>query len=190
MRRIREIVEGELLVTEGLQPNVLKTSRGDVGRVNVLGVVVDSQSLPTATLRIDDGSSVIAVRSFERPLNQNVGDFVQVIGRPRSYQGEAYLAAEGVAVISPGWAAFRKAELGAPVAAIAREPVAVTLAPVQRETTSERLIKLIIQLDRGDGAPIEDVVAKSGIPTAEQVITQLLLAGDIFELRPGKVKVL
>ncbi len=189
---IREIVDGELQVTEGLQPNVLVTSRGEAGRVNILGVVVDTQMLPTATLRIDDGSAVIAVRSFERPLNQNVGDFVQIIGRPRVYQGEAYIAAEGAAVISPAWAAYRKAELGDPTAAAPR-PIPVIqpiVAAIERETTSERLIKLIIQLDRGDGAPIEDVVAKSNITNAEAVITQLLLAGDIFELRPGKIKVL
>jgi hypothetical protein len=187
---IRELLEGELTVTEGLQPNVLKTARGDAGRVNILGVVVNASTLPTATLSVDDGTGVVVVRSFDRPLNHDIGTFVQIVGRPRTYQGEPYVAAEAVATVASGWAAYRKAELGLPKAAAAR-PVPVQPAPVpERASSSERIIKLIIELDRGDGAAVEDVVVKSNLADAERIIEQLLLAGDIFELRAGKVKVL
>lgn len=190
---IREVRDGELVVTEGLQPNILKTVRGDVGRVNILGVVVSAESLPTASLIVDDGTANIIVRSFERPLEQDVGSFVQVIGRPRVYQGEPYIAAEAVAVVGAGWAGYRKKELGEPKAT-APKPVAVapesTPHEQTRETGAEVLIRIIIELDRGDGAPIEEVAARSNVKGAEALIEQLLLAGDIFELRPGKVKVL
>jgi hypothetical protein len=187
---IREVRDGELIVTEGLQPNILKTARGDVGRVNVLGVIVSAESLPTASLIVDDGTANIIVRSFERPLDHDVGEFVQVIGRPRVYQGEPYIAAEAVAVVGAGWAGYRKKELGAPQETAKPEPVQETPHEQTRETGAEVLIRIIIELDKGDGAPIEEVATRSRVKDAEAIIEQLLLAGDIFELRPGKVKVL
>ncbi|MBI2134051.1 hypothetical protein HYU11_05195, partial [Candidatus Woesearchaeota archaeon] len=50
--------------------------------------------------------------------------------------------------------------------------------------------KLIKEIDTGNGADIEDVSRKSNIAETEGIIRNMLQAGEIFEIRPGKLKVL
>jgi RPA family protein len=191
---IREVLEGNVVSGGEAEPNTLKTARGQANRVNLMGVVVDTQELPVSSITIDDGSGTILVRSFEQKLAQQIGGLVQVIGRPRAYQGEMYIAAEAVAALPSAWAAYRKTELGEVLLAdieVKTTASAEPSAPTQSEETRvERIIALIRQLDEGSGAPIEAVIAASRLTDAEALIEQLLLHGDIFELRPGKVKVL
>lgn len=190
---VGEIREGTMQAGTDTEPNTLITARGPANRVNVLGVVVSTEDLPVSTLVVDDSTGTITVRSFDHKLPQQVGMLVQIIGRPRQYQGEIYITAEAVAAVNKGWAAFRKAELGnmQRVEESQPEPVAVTETPVADEPNkAERIISIIRQLDDGSGAAIEQIVAASKLAEAEQIIEQLLLHGDIFELRPGKVKVL
>jgi RPA family protein len=184
---VREILEGTMDVTPGAEPNTFLTARGKANRVNVIGVVISREELPVATLVIDDSTGQLTVRSFESKLKQGIGSVVQVIGRPRVYQGTLYVAAEAVAAVDPQWAEYRKKELGSVQEAEQKE---VPVAPLAEENKAERIIKAIEQLDAGDGAPIEQVVLMSKVPEAEAIIEQLLMQGDIFELRPGKVKVL
>lgn len=189
---IGEILSGEVIVTEGLNPNVLKSVRGDVGRVNVIGVVVSTDELAKAIV-LDDGTGAIQARSFDRTIPFAVGAFVQIIGRPRTYQRETYLAYEAGAIVAPGWAEYRKKELG-PAIITEKKAVTVEEAKVAAEdagqSNAERILKLIVELDRGDGAPVEDIIVKSKIINAEAIIEKLMMTGDIFEIRAGKVKVL
>lgn len=186
---IKEILQGQVHAGTDVEPNTLVTVRGPANRVNILGVVVRVEELPVSTLFVDDGTGTITVRSFDYKLPHQVGMLVQIIGRPRKYQGDIYVTAEAVAVVDRGWAAFRKQELG-PVQELQTREIE-EVAPVNEEQNkAERIIMVIRQLDTGDGAPIEQVVVMSKIPEAEEIIEQLLLHGDIFELRPGKVKVL
>jgi len=187
---IGEILTGEVIVTEGLNPNVLKSSRGDIGRVNVIGVVVSADELSKAIV-LDDGTGTIQARSFDRAIPFTVGSFVQIIGRPRTYQGTTYIAYEAGAVVAPGWAEYRRAELGAPII-IEKKVVENTVENTDDavQTNAEKILKIITELDRGDGAPVEDVIIKSKLVNAEAIIEQLMMTGDIFEIRAGKVKVL
>jgi RPA family protein len=185
---IREILEGEMQLTNGPEPNTLKTIRGNANRVNILGVVINKEDLPVSSLTVDDGTGQITVRSFEQKLRQPVGVVVQVIGRPRAYQGDLYIAAEAAATVDPGWAEFRKKELGDVQKTDKVEPT--PRMAINEENRAERIIQLIKQLDDGSGAPVEQVVTLSKIPEAEAIIEQMLMHGDIFELRPGKLKVL
>jgi hypothetical protein len=56
--------------------------------------------------------------------------------------------------------------------------------------TSDKIIDLIRQLDDGGGAAVEKVLAKADRADAETMLTNLLAEGEIFEIRPGRVKVL
>ena len=56
--------------------------------------------------------------------------------------------------------------------------------------TSDRILEIIRELDDGQGAAVEKVLAKAGRPDAETMLTNLLAEGEIFEIRPGRVKVL
>lgn len=57
-------------------------------------------------------------------------------------------------------------------------------------TTTDNILTIIRELDTGQGAPVEKVIAKTGRPDAETILTNLLAEGEIFEIRPGRVKVL
>ena len=61
----------------------------------------------------------------------------------------------------------------------------------ERELTpSEKLCALIKEMDKGDGVYIQELIEKSTIENTENLITELISAGDIFEVRAGCVKVL
>ena len=187
---IRELLDGEFIQTA--DQNLLRTTRGDAARINILGIVIAREELPVSSVTIDDGSGQIAVRSFDQKLVYPVGTIVQIIGRPRSYQGNPYVAAEAVCAMNEGWLLFRKKELGEvqQTAAQVREVASQTSVPGSSENRAEKILRSIVENDPGDGAPVEIVIVKSGVANAEEIIEQLLLTGDIFELRPGKVKVL
>ncbi len=188
---IHEMLGGELHIVDGSEPNTLVTARGEAHRISILGVIIGNEELPVSSVTVDDGTGQVLVRSFERKLTHPVGTVVQVIGRPRSYQGTFYVAAEAVAAVDPRWGNYRKKELGA-VQEIATQKTQAPIAeqPAQGEGRVEIIMRFIQQLDDGNGAPIEQIALKSKLPNAEEIIEQLLLAGDIFELRPGRVKIL
>ena len=58
------------------------------------------------------------------------------------------------------------------------------------ENQTQKIFRIIKKLDKGAGADIEDILLESGIENAEKYITTLINEGEIFEIRPGKVKVL
>jgi len=54
----------------------------------------------------------------------------------------------------------------------------------------DKLLQLIKELDKGDGAHIEDIIEKSTVDDPEKILEKMLENGDIFQNQPGKVKVL
>lgn len=54
----------------------------------------------------------------------------------------------------------------------------------------EKLSKLISQLDKGEGAMIEEIIEKSPLEKTEELIEKMLENGDIFHNMPGKVRLL
>ncbi len=55
--------------------------------------------------------------------------------------------------------------------------------------TSDKVLVTIKELDDGAGAPVEKIIARLG-GAAETALTDLMAEGEIFEIRPGRVKVL
>lgn len=54
----------------------------------------------------------------------------------------------------------------------------------------EKLSKLIIELDKGEGVRIEEIIEKSPLEKTEEIIEKMLENGDIFQNTPGKVRLL
>ena len=54
----------------------------------------------------------------------------------------------------------------------------------------EKLSKLISELDKGEGAMIEEIIEKSPLEKTEELIEKMLENGDIFQNMPGKVRLL
>lgn len=58
------------------------------------------------------------------------------------------------------------------------------------DSPQQKIYSMIKELDKGGGAGFEEILEKSGLADAENIISQLLMEGEIFELGKGKLKVL
>ena len=52
------------------------------------------------------------------------------------------------------------------------------------------VLKLVKNMDTGQGVSYEKIITSSGIGDCENIIKSLIEEGEIFEIRPGIVKVL
>lgn len=207
---VGELRSGTWLQNTGIAPSGVQTARGLLSRVSIIGVIVDNPD--DGSFMIDDGSGTIRVRTFDAgptASKTEVGNLVLVIGRLREYSGERYIGLEICkAVSNPAWATYRKKEIEYFAENfVVEENVAQS---AQREADSdsqtaqisvhvpesapknpfERIIGMIKELDDGSGAPIDDVLAKVQHPDAKRITNTLLEEGEIFEIKPGRVKVL
>ena len=199
---IRNLANGSYVTNPGWEPNHVISGELRIGRANVMGVVVqksDSKVLNYDYVILDDSTGRIMVRAFEdrRVLcDFQVGDLINIIGKPREYAGEVYLIPEiARKVEDPLWVEVRKRELEAmPIieekVAPAREAPIEDVETEDIVTPLDRLLSAIKGLDKGEGVEIEDVLSSVKGEDAEKMLRDLLMKGDIFEIRPGRIMVL
>lgn len=206
--RINDILKGEYIKEEGeWVPNYVKVGSKKVSRVNLMAVVVSKQDLENTnnqSLLVDDGSGKISIRSFEENNNFNnvsIGDFVLVIGRPREYFNEKYIVSEILKKIEdPLWVEVRKLELGnKEEISKAEEKTEISKSMDSEEEVIEeeigddintKILSLIKEIDTGAGADTQELITKLNADDTEQIITRLLEQGEVFEIKPGKLKIL
>lgn len=203
--RVSDLINGQYIKEEGMRPNyvILKDGR-KVSRVNILGTVV-SINLDTGykSIYIDDGTAKLSVRSFEQNIMldaRQVGDVVFAIGKPREYGREIYVLPEIIKPVADmRWVELRAFELNKqPVAEQAFEPEIKVSAEkesvaedfVDDDGSAKKILDQIRSLDVGSGADYEAVVSKAGVENAEKTLLNLLKNGEVFEVSPGKLKVL
>jgi RPA family protein len=189
-----------------------------INRVRIMGTVVSkftAEDRKYGFFILDDGTETIRVRSFEDSLDliskTEIGDIVDVIGRVRKYEDELYVIPEIVKKIEdPNFEILRKAELGLQdkklPKAEAQQPAAEksftqeivvevaeeTIEMVTPESPKKKIVDLIIRLDKGEGVEVSRLVEESKLESdiVENVLTDLSNEGELFEPRPGKVKLL
>lgn len=193
---VKEISEGEFVTQEGWEPSYIKTSRGAMSRVHIIGTLTESDGSQQCS--VDDGTGIVLVRSFEQVeqlKNITIGSVVRIIGRPRNYNQENYIMPEIITPITDMiWVGFHKELL-----TITQQNTSV----IQEDNVEHQeqegdelqgILERIDALDEGDGASIEKVSSALKeilkIEDPKQYIDRLLLHGEIFEIRPGMVKVL
>jgi len=190
---VEDLLRGSFVKTEGWNPSYFSTERGNVSRVNIMGVVVSKE--PAGGVLLEDGSGRILLRSFEEAAFTAVdtGDLVMVIGRPRIYNEQKYVMPEIIKKMSHKWVEHRQLQL---------EILRKKINPVRKETRlklideeqqvnySQKILEFIRDLDAGEGADIEEIIKRSNAPNAETLIRKLIEEGEIFEIRPGRIKVL
>ncbi len=187
-------------------PSGVRTSRGLASRVSVIGVIV--QKSADASFTVDDGTAALSVRAFDaapKPIAAGVGELVSLIARPREYGGERYLVLEICKrPKDPRWAEYRKLELAhfsdmpqpAPqeerLERKASEPAPARIEVPETGTKNpfETIIERIRALDDGKGADVHDVLEGIAHAEKERLLATLVEEGEIFEIRPGRVKVL
>lgn len=196
---IKDVLSGTYVKEEGFKPNyVLLQDHSRAARVNMLGIVVMASTEGLPMLVLDDGTGRISVRAFEPSAMMarvQVGDAVLVIGRPRQFGNEMYVLPEIVRKLPDlGWLEVRKRELsGAPVISALPAP-ALGDGPEEvvdeAFSLTEHVLGAIRSLDAGQGADTDAVIQQIGVRDAEKTIRFLLQNGDIFEVSPGRLKVL
>ncbi len=195
---IGEVLSGSFIKGDGWDPNYLLIKGGKAYRINFIGILVaQEQEADGWAARIEDGTGSITLRRYQETEfidELQPGDAVQAIARPRLNDTEVYLIAETIRKIDQHWMKLRKEELKE--ALHVRLPGSGKTQKIEAQAESkpkelnERIYELIRTLDRGEGADIDEVCGKSADPNTEQIIQGLLKVGDLFEIRPGKVKIL
>jgi len=201
---IKDIVNGKYIKEEGWQPNYIETEDGrKISRVNLIGTIVfksDDENFNYKNFIIDDGSGKISIRSFDKNnLSEfDVGNIILVIGRLREFSNEKYIIPEIVKKIPDvKWIQVRKLELNnfeeknkvEPVNNVEKEDVHEEIEE-NLESSGNSVCDLIKKSDNGNGVLIEDIIKNSKSEDTENIIKKLLENGDVFEVKPGIVRVL
>ena len=189
--RISDLVNGKYVKEEGWTPNYIVTDYGHISRANVLAFVVAKNE--DGSFLVDDGSGSINIRSFdEKKFDAEIGDLILIIGKPREWNNQKYIVPEVVRKINnKKWIEVRKLELKTMEKIKPQEIIAPETHEEEIiENPYQKVLNTIRNIDSGNGADYQEVLANSSIKDAEKIINTLLEEGEIFEIRPGRLKVL
>jgi len=170
-------------------------------------------------LLLDDSTGKMTLRFFEEQKNIeeiNMGDVVLVIGRIRIFNNEKYLSAEIMRRVEPLWLKVRSWECEKKgllsLEEGAKEKNQKRIDPAEEvilekgnfasdnnalgrsiqedvQLPFQKIIKIIKELDQGEGVLIEEVITKSMLGDSEKILEKMLVCGEIFQNLPGRVKV-
>ncbi len=181
-------------------------------KIHIIAVVV-SINENGAEVILDDGTGRITARNFENPMffaaGIKLGDIVRVIGNVRSFNEHIYLIPEIIKKIqNKNFVTLHKLLLKVydqeGISKKTQQVVEMTQEithtkieeeiPIDADDTIpnspfDELLHTIKKLDKGDGAQIEEIIAESG-ENSERIIHNLLETGEIFEIKPGRIKIL
>lgn len=211
---ISDLKNGDYIKENNLTPNYVLFNNQKIFMVNIIGVVV-SKELGTGNISyiIDDSTGSITIRSFEsneKLKNINIGDIVLIIAKPREYNNEKFLMP---IIIKPlknkQWLFFRKIQLKKNILKklktdnSEKKDVSINfidnnnieIKHTKQETNAQKnpydiILKIIKNNDKGFGVSYEDIILNSGFDNCEDIIKSLIEEGEIFEIRPGILKVL
>ena len=195
---ISDLLNG-VITKDDVSAGFIKLNGLNVSRANIIATVVyKSDDSSYASILIDDGTGKISLRSFENKgifSNIDVGDAVLVIGKIREFSNEKYIIPEILKKINnTEWMNLRKLELknnkmvGSDLKIL--KAANGNLIEENNIGIDGEIYSLIRKLDNGEGVAVEDVINNSKNIKAESIINKLLENGDIFEIKPGKLKVL
>ncbi len=147
-------------------------------RVQLVGTIVDTQEFETWKQGVlDDGTGTAEIRLFDKDKKFTVGEQVRIIGRMRTYQGVTYVNADILKKIDdPRWIQHWK--------------LSFELTKKSSASPTETILAAIRELDEGDGADAFEVARKTTLENASELIETLKRQGEVFETKPGKIKVL
>jgi RPA family protein len=206
--RISDLTNGKYIKEGGWTPNYIITKQGKhISRINLIGTVISKNENDQnyQSLIIDDGSGNISLRSFEKNETINsmeVGDIVIVIGRPREYGSEKYIVPEIIKKISnKKWINVRKIELEIEdchkkdnVCTTIKEEIIVEKIKEDNKgktvNNHQMVYETVKKLDSGQGVDIDEIIKKTNIKEAEAIIKNFMKEGEMFEISPGKIKIL
>ncbi len=215
---IKDIVNSELIKQGGeWDPSCIEVNGEKVSRVNIIAVNIfkyKSEDGNYCSITLDDGSDTIRLKAWKEDSglleNLNVGDIVLVVGRVKEYNDEKYILPEIVKVVkNPNWELVRKLELfknyGSPNQELEKKDVKEEIQTSNEQQVEEEVIEDnqstngvrqkilngIEKLDVEEGVDKESLLKTLGIEQEKTntAILELLKEGEIYELKPGKLKI-
>ena len=208
---ITELSTGNYFQGDEQNPNYVLTADGrKIYRLHLLGIILSKEKQGNITnLLLDDGTGKIMLRYFEenKILNSlNVGGVVLVIGRLRIYNQERYISPEIVKVVDSLWLKVRalelkqRGEVEETVSKVQKVKAEISKIEEELEIVDEKIddavlpvqkiLGIIKELDQGNGVLMEELIVKSPLPETEELLETMLKNGEIFQIMPGRVKVL
>jgi hypothetical protein len=200
--RIKDITNGELKRGDTEWDSFLLTPLNEeAGRVRVLATVVStfkSDNGKYGVLTLDDTTDTITSRVFNDDVRlietTEEGDIVDIIGRVKEYEDERYINMESVSkIIDPNWETVRKLELALKIKRMGGD-ADVPGDSVDEGSAGENqksIVKGIIEdLDEGDGVKYLQIIEETGLvdKKLEEILTELMETGEIYEPKIGKFK--
>ena len=194
MRYIAYKIYPEEFLNNEVVDNALIIEGRKVRRVRILGKVEDINIGNIISFYVDG----VNVRYFEeKSVYIEEGDIVDVIGRPRVYDGEKYIMAEIIRKRDERWIKLRDLEIKKTRKYLLEntEPYEEDLEEeiyaeiLNPEVVKDKILTLIENLGE---VTYEELAGMVNIPDEEleKYLSDLKNSGDIFEPRPGVYKVL
>jgi RPA family protein len=202
------LMKGSYTKSQGWTPGFVEYNGEKYARVAIVGSVVSkfvSEDGNYASVTIDDGTETIRLKAFGPDVaklkDAPVGALVKCFGKVRQYAEELYLMPEIVhTMTNPNWLIVHKLQLGHPSGAVkpeeskpqVSEQAAVEVLKSDATAMQSTVLSLIKELDSGLGAEMDAVISGSGLSEeeAKNILFSLLKAGDVYEPKKGKFKVL
>ena len=194
----KEIVSGKYVKREGFQSSYVLTNLGRrLSRVRVLGVIVNrfiSDDEKFATITLDDSTDTMRCKVF---VNTKIldgfgpGDFVDVFGKLREYNGEVYMMPEILRKADSNLETLRMLEMEK-IFRKQKEKIK-KIQELQKQTSDLKelrsLVKDLMTLEDLEGIleakeMIENIVEEKTITTSE-VKTQILKLIEKMETEQG-----
>lgn len=157
-------------------------------RVNLIGTIIEKDIAGGfKNLVLDDGTGRIMIGLFEendRLLEKlEIGSFIMVIGRMREYLGDRYIVAEIIKQLGDkNWAVVRSLEL--------RLEKLKNMKIQNYDEIKAKITGLIKKRDTGNGVVIDEIIGDVNIKDVDNIISKMLEQGELFQLRPGVIKVM
>ena len=198
------------------EPNYILFNENKISRVNVIAHVImknENADKSYSSVLLDDGTETIRAKCWKEDIkilnNIKIGDIVLLIGRISEFNNEMYITPEIIKPIAHVWAKIRKLELDKlygkrEIANKIPEPKDIgadeniiliseeKIVNVPNESNRQKILSLIEKFDSEVGADKEIIISNSGFDDTEtnKMIDELIKEGEIFQIRPGKLKLI
>ena len=201
--RIADLNRNNYVINQGeWEPNYIEISGKRVSRVNIICTIISKYEPDESnyiSLTLDDGTSTIQAKAWSEDVKKlqetEIGDLVLVIGKVKKYNDSIYLTPEIVKRLdNPNWVKLRKKELDKEYGEIKPAETVTESIPEEPPKNSQEDRQLIIntidKLNSPDGVEIVQIIKESKLSEEKtnSIILDLLKEGEIFEIKPGFIK--
>jgi len=193
---VNDILTSTYIKRPGWEPSGILTKQGEVSRVHLMGVVVSlAREENSISLLLDDGSGNIVIRIFDNtilPENISLGSLVSVVGKPREWNNSKYIVPEHIKLVQDKrWYEVHQKQIK-----LFKKTNSIKLPVDKNEESSteigpyQKILNTVAILDKGKGASVEEIISNLNLQGTDKIIQALIEEGEVFEISPGRVKVL